>query len=148
MQRIAYSLQTSTIPFLSIINRIQKLCGLTISDKPQSTLSEWVMMWPYHISVLSAGNWLHVDHFTCFWLTSLDFLTFPHPAPLAWFPWRTITNFKYQPCAPGLGGECIWMRGYMLHVGCHSDWFVLSTDRSFYDSYDITHLNFVSIFSH
>jgi len=34
----------------------------------------------------------------------------------------------------------------MQHDGRRSDWFVLSTDRSFYDTYDITHLNLLVYF--
>ena len=60
------------------------------------------------------------------------------------------TRFQIsQPCARGLCGElCSWIHGWMQHDGRRSDWFVLSTDRSFYDTYDITYLNFVSIFRH
>jgi len=36
----------------------------------------------------------------------------------------------------------------MQHDGRHSDRFVLGTDLSFYDLYDITHLYFVSLFHH
>jgi hypothetical protein len=52
-----------------------------------------------------------------------------------------------QPCAPDLCGKlCSWIHGWIQHDGCHSYRFVIRTDRSFYDTYDITHLNFVSIF--
>jgi len=52
-----------------------------------------------------------------------------------------------QPCARGLCRELYsWIHGWMEHVSHRSDWYVLSTDRSFYVTYDITHLNFVSIF--
>jgi len=54
-----------------------------------------------------------------------------------------------QPRAPGLCGElCSWMHGWMHHDGRHSDRLVLNTDRSFYDMYVITHLNFVSKFGY
>jgi len=55
----------------------------------------------------------------------------------------------FQLRAPGLWRElCNWMRGSMQHNGGYSDRFELSTGCSFYDSYDITHLNFGSIFCH
>jgi hypothetical protein len=54
-----------------------------------------------------------------------------------------------QPCAPGLCRElCSWIHGWIQHNGCHSDWFIMCTDCSFHDTYDITHLNFVSTFRH
>jgi len=54
-----------------------------------------------------------------------------------------------QPCAHSLCGElCSWIPGWMRHDSHHSVRFVMSTDRSFYDTYGITHSNFVSIFSH
>jgi hypothetical protein len=50
-----------------------------------------------------------------------------------------------QQCAPGPCGElCSWIPGWIKHVGCHSDRFFMRTNRSFHDTYDITHLNFVS----
>jgi len=56
---------------------------------------------------------------------------------------------KSQPCEPGVYGELgSWMEESMQHDSHHSDKFVLSTDRSFYNWYDITHLNFVSKFWH
>jgi len=52
-----------------------------------------------------------------------------------------------QPYAPGLyRALCSWMRGWMQYNDHHSDRFVYRTDCSLYDSYDITHSNFVSIF--
>jgi hypothetical protein len=39
-------------------------------------------------------------------------------------------------------------RGLIMHDGRHGHRLVLSTDRSFYDSYDITQVNCVSIFHH
>jgi len=54
-----------------------------------------------------------------------------------------------QPSAPGLYSElCSWIHGWIQHDGCPSDWFVMRTDRSFHDTYDITHPNFVSTFHH
>jgi len=52
-----------------------------------------------------------------------------------------------QPCAPGLCGE-LWslMSAQMPHDGHHSERFIVSTDCSFYDLYDITDLNFVITF--
>jgi len=56
---------------------------------------------------------------------------------------------KSQPCAPGLSRElCIWTNGWMQHDGCHTERFVLCTDQSFYNLYDITHLKFISPFRH
>jgi hypothetical protein len=52
-----------------------------------------------------------------------------------------------QPCAPGLYRVfCSWMDGWMQNDSHHSDRFIFSSDHSFYDLYNITHLNFVSIF--
>jgi len=52
-------------------------------------------------------------------------------------------------CAPGLCGElCSWIHGWIQDDGCRSDRFGVRTDHSFFDTYDITHLNFVSIFRH
>jgi len=54
-----------------------------------------------------------------------------------------------QPCAWGLCGErCGWIHWWMWHDGRRLDRFVMITDCSFYDMYDITHLHFVSIFRH
>ena len=54
-----------------------------------------------------------------------------------------------QSCAPGLCGElCSWIHEWIRHDGCRSDRFVMRTDRSSYDTYDIPHLNFVSTFLH
>jgi len=36
----------------------------------------------------------------------------------------------------------------MQDDGCCSDRLVISNDHTFYDMYDVTHLNFVSIFCH
>jgi hypothetical protein len=38
-----------------------------MSNQPLATLSYSAMMGPYDIPVLSAGNVLHVHHFTSFW---------------------------------------------------------------------------------
>jgi hypothetical protein len=54
-----------------------------------------------------------------------------------------------ERCAWGLCGDlCSWKHGWMWHDGRRSDRLVLSNDRSFYDTYDITHLTFVNIFCH
>ena len=54
-----------------------------------------------------------------------------------------------RPCAAGLCGElCSWLHAWMHHDSRHSDRFILSTNRSIYDSYDITHSNSVSILLH
>jgi hypothetical protein len=94
MQPIKYTVLTSIIAFVCIIDCIQEFCYLSIFDQGLSTLSEWKMTW-YHIPALSAGNWRHVAHFTIFWQISLNFLTIPYPAPSPRFPWRTTRNFKY-----------------------------------------------------
>jgi len=54
------------------------------------------MTWPNHIAALSAGNLLHVDHSTSFWLPEPDFLTIPYSVPSPWLPWRTICNCPNQ----------------------------------------------------
>jgi len=95
MQWIAYWLLASNIAFLSIIICIQKHCGLSISDQPLSTWSEWEMTWPYQIPALSAGNLRHVDYLTSNSLISLYFLTLPHTSPSLRFPWCTISNYRY-----------------------------------------------------
>jgi len=47
--------------------------------------------------------------------------------------------------AADLSGElCRWLHGQMQCDGCHSSGFRQRTDRSFYISYDITDVNFVS----
>jgi len=43
------------------------------------------------------------------------------------------------------GEQCRCKQVWIMHAGRHSDSFVLSTDLSIYDSYDITDLNFVSL---
>jgi len=54
-----------------------------------------------------------------------------------------------QPCAPGLCGDlCSSIHTWIYHDSCPSDQFVMRTDHSFYDTYNITHLNFVSTFCH
>jgi len=54
---------------------------------------------------------------------------------------------KSSPCATALSGElCSWMKGLMRHGGSHSSGFTLRIDHSFFDSYDITDLHFVSKF--
>jgi len=56
---------------------------------------------------------------------------------------------RSQPCAPGLCRKlCSWIHGWIWHDGCRLDWFVMRPDRSSYDTYDITHLNFVITFRH
>jgi len=79
----------------SIIICIQKFCGLSISDQPLSTLSEWWMMRPYHIPALLAGNFHHVDLFTSYLSILPNLFTILHPAHSPWFPWRIINKFKY-----------------------------------------------------
>jgi len=54
-----------------------------------------------------------------------------------------------EPCAWDLCGElCSWIQGWMQHEGHHSDNFILNTDCSVYDSYDITHWNFLCLYCH
>ena len=77
----------------------------------------------------------------------------PHLSLSSSFSSTSMMNHKQfqisQPCARGVCREWwSWIHGGMQHDGRRSDWFVLSTDRSFYDTYDITHLNFVTIFRH
>jgi len=55
----------------------------------------------------------------------------------------------FHPCAQGPCGEvCRWIHGWMQHDGRRSGRFIMSTDHSLYDTYDITQLNFVNIFHH
>jgi len=54
-----------------------------------------------------------------------------------------------DPCAWAMYGElCSWIYGWTRYDGCYSARFVMSTDCSFCDTYDITHFNFMSIFCH
>ena len=54
---------------------------------------------------------------------------------------------KYWLYAPGRKAELHnWIGGWMLHDGGHSYRFALRIDRSFYDTYAITALYFVSKF--
>jgi len=54
-----------------------------------------------------------------------------------------------QTYARGLCGElCSWIHQWIWLDSCRWDRFFLSTARSFYDTYEITYLNFVSIFCH
>jgi len=77
----------------------------------------------------------------------------PHLALSSFFSSISMTYHKQyqisQPCAQGLsGGLCSWIHGWIRYDHHSWDRFVLNTDRSFYDTYDITHFNFVSIFRH
>jgi len=88
-----------------------------------------------------------------FHLFLVNIARLPHLSLSSSFSSISMTYHKQfqisQPCARGLCGElCSWIHGWMQHDGRRSDWFVLSTDCSFYDTYDITHLNFVSMFRH
>jgi len=77
----------------------------------------------------------------------------PHHCLSSFFSSISMTYHKQfqisQPCARSLCGElCSWLYGWIRNDGCRSDRFVMHTDRSSDDPYDITHWNFVSTFRH
>jgi len=97
-----------------------------------------------------AGNLRHVDHIPIF---LVHMARLPDLSSSSSFSWISMMHHKqfqiFQPCARGLCGElCSWIHGWMLHDSRHSGRFFMSTDRSFYDTYEITHVNLVSISHH
>jgi len=143
MPRVILSFLISNIGFLFSIICIQQLSGLSISNQPLPLLSEWWMMWPYHIPF----SWLPMAcrSFQKYLMNIAWYALFYYPAPPSQFQWPIKNNVSNsQPCAPDLCGQlCISMHRWILLHNCHWHRFVLSTDCSFYDLYDITHLNFV-----
>jgi hypothetical protein len=133
MQSIKYTVLTSIIAFVCIIVCIQQFCYLSIIDPLRSTLSEWEMMWPYHIPALSAGNWWHVDHFTSFSQIWLGFLTIPYPAPALRFRWRSTSNFKFRNDVHQVSPDRYaveYMDAYGMTVVVQIDWSCALTARS------------------
>jgi len=107
------------------------------------------MTWPYHIPALSPA----IDGMWIISLVLVNIARLPHHSLSSSFSSISMTYHKQfqisQPCAPGLCGKlCSWIHGWIWHDSCGIDWFVMRTDRSSYDTYDITHLNFVSTFRH
>lgn len=143
-----YALLISNILFLSIIICIQH-CGLhSMSDQPVSTLSQEEMTWPLSYSGAFCGQ------FTSIWSSHWLLVNMGCPAhgsSCSSFSSISVTYYKQfqisQPGSQGLCGRfCWWTHGWMQQDAGHSDGFVLNTDSSGYDFYDITHFNFVRIF--
>jgi len=98
--------------------------GLSFASKTFVASQFWINLYPHYqsqvtqlnyIPALSASNLRHVDIFTSFWVTLLNVLTSPHPAPTPRFPWHTIRNFNYlnlvypvcvENCTVGYMHEC------------------------------------------